>query len=437
MVQAPCSTANHLHKPVRRSIVGNQTWSARNPAYRLAVFSLMSGYAVYAALPGALLIWMFHDSLLPIGTIAQPAPSSPPSLPRLQQPLEDARQRLIERGDLTERGLKPEPGQVAQPPEQFDVYRLGPGDSLFVNVLRFPDLTFQNTIDAQGNMLVPLAGALHLQGSTVEQAREQIRVALDRYVINPQVDVILVTQRPVQVTILGEVFKPGLYPLSAPQLSTALVSAGGTTGFADLRSVRIRRFLQNGSVVEQNVDLFTPLRDATAVPDLRLADGDTVIVPTLTANEGYDRNLIARSTLAQPQINIRVLNYGTSGGGGIGSLPLPNGSTFVDALTSISPDLANADIRSIALIRFDVQQGKAVTQKLDGKKALLGDMSQNPILEQNDVIVIGRNLIARITYALNTFTQPFRDILGFVLFFQSLTSSASSLFGPTGGSNDK
>ncbi|MBF2000390.1 MAG: polysaccharide export protein [Synechococcales cyanobacterium M58_A2018_015] len=363
--------------------------------------------------------------------LSQPAPSAfAPDPASPQQILEEARQRLIERRELISPGAEAEGLDAAE----FATYRLGPGDSLFVNVLRFPDLSFQNTIDLEGNMLVPLVGALRLQGLTIQEAREQIRLALDRYVVDPVVDVILVAQRPVQVTVLGEVVRPGLYPLGAPQLSTALISAGGTTTLADLRTVRIRRQLDDGSLVEHEVDLFTPLRDAQTIPELQLADGDTVIVPTLTANEGYDRNLIARSTLAQPQISVRVLNYGTSArGGSVGRLQLPNGSSFVDALTSIPLDLASADLRKIALVRFDVQQGKAITQELNGRNALMGEQSQNPILEHNDVIVIGRTLVARITYALNTFTQPFRDILGFVLFFQSLTESASDLFGPSGG----
>lgn len=354
--------------------------------------------------------------------------------PNLSQPpdstrelLEDARERL-QPDDIPDQGFGA---------DAFQNYRLGPGDSIYVNVLRFPDLTFQNTIDLEGNMLIPLVGALTLEGLTVAEAREQIRLALDRYVVNPQVDVILVAQRPVQVTILGEVVRPGLYPLTAPQLSLALISAGGTTTLADLRTVRVRRQLLDGSVVEKDVDLFTPLQTASKVPELQLADGDTIVVPTLIENQGYDRNLVARTNLAQTEIRIRVLNYaaGTGRGGGtVGVIELPNGSSFLDALTASSLDLANADLRNIALIRFDVQQGKAVSQELDGKKAVMGDFSQNPPLENNDVIVIGRTLVARVTYALNTFTQPFRDILGFVLFFQSLVDSASSLFAPAGGS---
>lgn len=394
---------------------------------RLAVARISFGaasllYALIAGLPSALLIGL----LLEPAQAQSPALLRPPVSP--QDLLEDARQRLQPEGT--------DPLELGEP-EAFDLYRLGPGDTLFVNVLRFPDLTFQNTIDLEGNMIVPLVGALPLEGLTVPEVRQLIRQALDRYVVDPQVDVILVAQRPVQVTVLGEVVRPGLYPLNAPQLSVALISAGGATTLADLRMVRVRRQLADGKTIERDVDLFTPLQTADTLPDLQLADGDTIVVPTLTANQGYDRNLIARSTLAQPQINIRVLNYGTTArGGSLGAIQLPNGSTFADAMTAISLDLSNADIRNIALIRFDVQQGKAVTQELDGKEAILGDQSQNPLLEHNDVIVVGRTLVARITYALNTFTQPFRDILGFVLFFQSLANSASNLFSPSGSSGD-
>jgi polysaccharide biosynthesis/export protein len=402
----------------------------------LTTFSLTGLYAACFTLPGAI-AWALMDERVLAQSLPLPIETQESVNLRI---MNAARQRLIQRGELSDSPLRSSaPVNSILSPDNFEIYRLGPGDSVYVNVLRFPDLSFQGTIDQQGNMVIPLAGALSFQGLTVEQAREQIRVKLDRYVINPQVDVILIAQRPVQVTVAGEVVKPGFYPLQAPQLATALVAAGGTTGLADLRSVRIRRTLENGSVLEQDVDLFSPLRDSQSIPDVRLADGDTVIIPTLTAatDEQYDRNLVARSTLAQQQINIRVLNRATPTGGTISRIQLPNGSTFLDALTTISPDLSSANLREIALIRFDVQQGKAIEVELNGKAAIMGDMSQNPRLEHNDVIVVGRNLIARITNTLNTFTQPFRDVLGFLLFFDSLTDSASNLFQPTGSSGSR
>ncbi len=326
----------------------------------------------------------------------------------------------------------------ATPPNtrtQFDLYRLGPGDGIVVSVNRFPDLSFSASVNPEGNITAPLLGTISVRGLTLEEVQERLRIGFNRYVIDPMVTVNLGAQRPVQVTILGEVTKPGFYPVGGgqPRVANALLAAGGATNRADLRGVQVRRTLIDGTVIEQRVDMFTPIANGGQMPDLRLEDGDAIVVPKLEVGveQDYDRNLVARSTLSKQQITIRVLSYA---GNGIGNVNLPNGSTFLDALTAISPNLQNARLKKIALVRFDPEQGRAITKELNGRKALMGDVSQNVPLQDNDVIIVGRSLVARITYALNTFTQPFRDVLGFLLFFREISDSASDLFGP--GSND-
>jgi polysaccharide export outer membrane protein len=96
-------------------------------------------------------------------------------------------------------------------------------------------------------------------------------------------------------------------------------------------------------------------------------------------------------------------------------VPLPNGSTFIDVLAGINTDSAN--LSEIALVRFDPERGRAVRQTLNAKKVLAGDVSQNVPLQDNDVIVVGRNLIARITNILGTITRPFFDVRSFLEFF--------------------
>jgi polysaccharide export outer membrane protein len=355
-------------------------------------------------------------------------------------------------------------------------YRLGPGDAISVSVQRFPDLSFQSVINPEGNIIVPLLETVPLQGLTLLEAQEKIRTLLNRFVINPivvlslssqrpdtsfqaqvnaegnvvvpQVGVVsvqglsleeaqekirlslskiltdpllvvtLATPRPVQVNISGEVFRPGIYNLnpSLPRIGEALLVAGGSTIGADLRQVQVRRRLVDGSTISQTVDLYAALQNDGSIPSLRLQDGDSLIIPRreVGTDEGYDRNLVARSTLATPQIRVRVLNYA---GGGLVTQTLPNGSTFVDALGGINLDTAN--VRNIALVRFDPERGRAVTQRLDGKRALEGDAAQNVPLQDNDVIVVGRNLIGRITNFLSTITQPFFNVRSFLNFFDS------------------
>lgn len=313
---------------------------------------------------------------------------------------------------------------------EFETYRLGPGDSFFVSVPRFPELSFQATLDIQGNVIVPLAGAVNFNGLTLDQTEQLLTTIYDRYVVNPNVTLTLVAQRGVEVTILGEVVRPGFYPLGAPQISTALLAAGGATEWADLRAIRIQRQLVNGDILESNVDLFTPLKDGLSLPDVAMQDGDVVIVERLDPGEldEYDRALVSRTTLARPVIAVRVLNYGS--GGGLATINLPNGSRFIDAIASGGVSSETTNIGQIALVRFDEEAGQAVTTVLDGGAAFRGDPTQNPQLQHNDVIIMNRSLLARLTYGINVFTQPFRDVLGFLLFFDSLSDSASNLFRP-------
>ncbi|MBR8835745.1 MAG: polysaccharide biosynthesis/export family protein [Stigonema ocellatum SAG 48.90 = DSM 106950] len=285
--------------------------------------------------------------------------------------------------------------------------------------LQRPLLSFQAQVSPEGNIVVPQVGTVSVQGLTVEEAKEKIRLSLRSILVDQEVVVVALTApRPVQVTISGEVPRPGVYSVnsSGARVGDALLIAGGSTNIADLRQIQVRRKLIDGSVISQTIDLYTPLQNGGAIPNLRLQDGDSVIVPRreIATDDNYDRNLVARSTLAVQQIRIRVLNYSA---GGIVTIPLANGSTFVDALTGISLDSAN--LKEIGLIRFDPERGKAIAQKLNGKKALAGDASQNVPLQDNDVIVVGRNLLAKITNVISTITRPFSDVRNFLNFFST------------------
>lgn len=281
-----------------------------------------------------------------------------------------------------------------------------------------PDLNFAATINPEGNIFVPQVGQVSVQGLTLEEAQEKIRTLLNRVLVKPVVSVSLAGQRPVQVTISGEVTRPGIYPVGGVlRVSDALLVAGGSTQQADLRQVQIRRKLIDGSIVTQNIDLYTPLQNGSAQPNLRLQDGDAVIIPRreIATDTNYDRNLVARSTLAVPQIRVRVLNYP---GGGIVTVPLPNGSNFIDVLGGVSLD--SASLSNVALVRFDPERGRAVTQRINAKKVLAGDLAQNVPLQDNDVIVVSRNFIGKITNLIGTITRPFYDVRGFLDFFDYL-----------------
>lgn len=395
-----------------------------------------------SAFSGATWLWLVPSSVSANTATGQTLAD----LPTLPQPREDLDELPIQPGlpsretsTSDELNFPEQPPPVGFPEQlptssttdgQFSRYRLGPGDSLQIQVQGFPDLSFNYGIDIQGNIVVPLLGKINVAGRTVEEVQAEIRTGLDKFIVDPKVTAVISGFRPAEVTVTGEVFKPGYYTLNpGAKLDEALLAAGGATNDADLRAVVIRRrSLPDSPITERKVDLFTPLQNGAKLPDLQLQDGDAVIVLRLDSENltDYDRTLASRSSFAQPNINIRVLNYANAGGGRVNNITLPNGSNFVDAFTAINPNADDANLRKIALIRFDAERGKAIAQEIDGKGALLGDISQNVPLQNNDVIVIGRNLIAKILFGLNTITRPFRDFLGFSGFLNELTDQFGS-----------
>ncbi|MBD2088587.1 polysaccharide export protein [Microcoleus sp. FACHB-1515] len=317
---------------------------------------------------------------------------------------------------------------AAAPPVEFTTYRLDAGDAIAVNINpRSRDLSFSATIDWQGNITVPLLGIVSFKGLTLTQAQEILQQQLAEYLVNPQVSVTLATARPVRVMVSGEVITPGFYALQDPRLPVALTEAGGTTHLADLRSVQVQRRISDSTLQQQQFDLYTPLIEGNELPDLRLVDGDVITIAALAPNtaQNYDRTQVADMNVSQREMTIRVLDYSS----GVNRLRLPNGSDFLDALTSIKPNLNDTNLRRVNLIRFDPATNRAVAIELDARDALSGDTSQNPPLQHNDVIVINRNGMAQFNHFLTRLTQPFRDALGFLMFFDTAREGINTVTG--------
>ncbi|PSN17874.1 polysaccharide transporter [filamentous cyanobacterium CCP5] len=403
-------------------------------ATRNSIVSFLTPSPSGCACVGSVINGLIFFGILVTGTAIaqeQPSLSEPLQLPEADIPASPS----APSPDLLQRILG-NPTTASPATANFEDYRLGPGDSIFINVQRFPDLSLQATLDIQGQIIVPIEGAISLGDRTLEEARQTLLGVYSQYVyLRPDdVAVTLTAQRTVAVTIVGEVTRPGFYPLASPDVSAALLTAGGSTLMADLRQIQIQRTARD-TVLEETVDLFTPLKEGQALPDIRLQDGDVITIPRLDATrlDEYDRDLVATSTLAQPEITVRVLNYATGirgNQGNLGAISLRNGSRFIDALTQVNINPDRTDLRNVAVVRFNPELGEADTIRVNAAAALNGDITQNVPLQNNDVIILDRNTIAQITYALSTFTQPFRDILGFLLFFDSIAEASDDLFRP-------
>jgi polysaccharide export outer membrane protein len=127
------------------------------------------------------------------------------------------------------------------PTASDDEYTLAPGDKVHVIVFGEETLTGDYVITSGGNLTFPLVGNLHATDKTVEQLQTAVATALsDGYVNNPRVSIQVISFRPFY--ILGEVNRPGEYPVSTGlTLQQAVASAGGYTYRANLKRAYLKR----------------------------------------------------------------------------------------------------------------------------------------------------------------------------------------------------
>jgi polysaccharide export outer membrane protein len=158
---------------------------------------------------------------------------------------------------------------------------IGAGDTVRISAFRYPELTTEARVSEEGQVYVPLIGAVALEGLTPEKAAALIAERLKRgnYVLNPEISVAVVQARSRQVSVLGHVTRPGRYTLdgSAARLSDVVAMAGGLAPSAS-ETLVVKRTRQ-GRTESVNVDLGAIIRGAADAQDLELASGDSVFVP--------------------------------------------------------------------------------------------------------------------------------------------------------------
>lgn len=135
----------------------------------------------------------------------------------------------------------PKPTGVGQ--DGAYLYALGPLDKIQVEIVGLPDMSRDLIIDAQGNVSVPIVGAVSAAGLTPVQLAEVLEAKLrQNFVRDPDVIVNLVEVTSNYITVDGQIRRPGIYPVYRDQTLTQLIAqAGGESDFARISTVIVLR----------------------------------------------------------------------------------------------------------------------------------------------------------------------------------------------------
>ena len=157
-------------------------------------------------------------------------------------------------------------------------YILSANDQVSVEVFGEDDLRANGRLSPEGNLNLPLLGSIHLAGLTPTQAASRLIELYSRdYLVNPKINVTLVSYGSRRFTMLGQIGHPGIFEM-APEgidLLEAVAMAGGYTRIAAPERITVRRHTASGEqIIKVNAKRFTKGKGG----GFRVEPGDTITV---------------------------------------------------------------------------------------------------------------------------------------------------------------
>lgn len=194
-------------------------------------------------------------------------------------------------------------------------YRLGAGDIIRINVFQNPDLTTETRVAESGNITFPLVGNVPVGGTTIQAAERLIAQRLKEggFVLRPQVNILPLQLKSAQVAVLGQVNRPGRFPLetASTRLSEMLAAAGGVS--QNGADVVVLVGTRGGQAIRREVDLPLLFRKGDMSADLVLAAGDVIYVDR--ASTFYIYGEVQRPGAFRLEREMTVMQALATGGG--------------------------------------------------------------------------------------------------------------------------
>ncbi len=154
-------------------------------------------------------------------------------------------------------------------------YVIGPGDAVKVDIYGASQNSNTYTVSPDGDITIEGYGPINLSGLSVSQANARLRSTLGSRYSSSSIKMSLGQTRTISVNVVGEVRMPGTFTLSAfASVFHALYMAGGINEIGTLRNIKVYR---QGKLIS-NVDVYDYLLNGKLAGNVRLADGDVIVV---------------------------------------------------------------------------------------------------------------------------------------------------------------
>jgi polysaccharide export outer membrane protein len=159
-------------------------------------------------------------------------------------------------------------------------YVIGAEDMLVINVWKEPEMSRQVPVRPDGMISLPLLGDIKAAGYTPLQLQDQITTELKKLISDPQVTVIVTEVHSLTFNVVGEVQKPGYYPLTRRMtVLDAIALSGGFRDFAKTKKIYVLRTAADGKQERLRFNYKDVIKGKNPQENIELQPRDTVVVP--------------------------------------------------------------------------------------------------------------------------------------------------------------
>jgi polysaccharide biosynthesis/export protein len=218
--------------------------------------------------------------------------------------------------------------------------------------------------------------------------------------------------QPLNIAVVGAVARPGPYVLTKsgglPTITQAVQQAGGITQLANIRQVEVRRATRSGNPQMIQIDLWQLLHSGDLSQDLVLQQGDTISIPTATALNPLEATQLGAASFAPASVKVNIVGEVVRPG----LVEIPPNTPLNQALLTAGGFNRDARKATVELIRLN-PDGTVSRQSIPINLAQGIDAKGNPILRNNDIIVVDRSGRAKLNDTLESVFGVIQRILPF------------------------
>ncbi len=309
-----------------------------------------------------------------------------------------------------------------------DAYILGPGDVLNLKLFDSEDLSGEYTILSDGTVNFPIIGPINITNYTIQEASILVQKEFSKELLRPQLYLTLSNPRPIKVSMLGEVERPGLYTVTGgelgnnqfPSIVDAIQQAGGITQDSNLKEVILMRRVasQELKYKQTKLNLLELILEGNQSQNLLLFDGDIIKLQKAQPIPEEIIN-IAEANLSPRLISVYIMGQVNSPG----MQQVPANTPLIQAIyLAGGPVEWKANRGNIELLRIN-RNGSATRRRFKlNRRTIEGGVSNknNPPLSNGDIVRVHTNPIAKITSGIGAVTEPVSGVVNAVALFKLL-----------------